>query len=124
MILLKPPASVELFLALSKRYVREKGLIIVPRIQNEACMRLYGISPASLEQMVLDLKTGDCFDGPEPDRDERFSDSRTVAEFRVTGERIDYCLKLSVSSRHKRCKCLSFKPFSDRIRSKDGFTVL
>lgn len=54
------------------------------------------------------------FDGPEPDRDLRYSEKWTVAEFSPA-----YCgetlyLKLSIRVDVERCKCLSVKLYVDR----------
>ena len=123
MIPLKPEASIELFLELARRYVRERGVIIVPRTSIERFMRASDMTPLDLETLILTLRPRDCFDGPEPDRDPSRAELWTVAEFRAFWEEHALHLKISVSTRARRCKCLSIKPYETK-RSTDGFELL
>lgn len=123
MIPLKPEASIELFLELARRYVREHGAIIVPRASIERFMRASDMTPLDLETLILTLRPRDCFDGPEPDRDPSRTELWTVAEFRAFWEERALHLKISVSTRARRCKCLSIKPYETK-RSTDGFELL
>lgn len=120
---MKPEASIELFLELARRYVRERGVIIVPRASIERFMRASDMTPLDLETLILTLRPRDCFDGPEPDRDPSRVELWTVAEFRAFWEERALYLKISVSTRARRCKCLSIKPYETK-RSTDGFELL
>lgn len=120
---MKPEASIELFLELARRYVREHGAIIVPRASIERFMRASDMTPLDLETLILTLRPRDCFDGPEPDRDPSRTELWTVAEFRAFWEERALHLKISVSTRARRCKCLSIKPYETK-RSTDGFELL
>ena len=71
-----------------------------------------GMSLDILSDVILSLRPEDCFDGPEADRDPRFADKWTVAEFSPT-----YCmeplyLKLSICADVERVKCLSVKAYT------------
>lgn len=120
---MKPEASIELFLELARRYVRERGVIIVPRASIERFMRASDMTPLDLETLILTLRPRDCFDGPEPDRDPSRAELWTVAEFRAFWEERALYLKISVSTRARRCKCLSVKPY-ETTRSTHGFELL
>lgn len=120
---MKPEASIELFLELARRYVRERGVIIVPRASIERFMRASDMTPLDLETLILTLRSRDCFDGPEPDRDPSRAELWTVAEFRAFWEERALYLKISVGTRARRCKCLSIKPYETK-RSTDGFELL
>lgn len=87
---------------------------IVPRQQNDEFMAERGISEDDVISEILSLTVDDCFDGPEKDRDPRFSDHWTVAEFGP-----DTCygrlyLKLSVCDMGPYGKVLSVKAYSER----------
>lgn len=120
---MKPEASITLFLELARRFVREHGVIIVPRASTEHFMRASDMTPLDLETLILALRPCDCFDGPEPDRDPLRSEHWTVAELRTPWEGRALYLKISVSTRARRCKCLSAKPYETK-RSTHGFELL
>lgn len=68
----------------------------------------------ALTDIILSLRPEDCFDGPEPDRDPRYAEKWTVAEFSPT-----YCgeliyLKMSIRADVERAKCLSVKAYVER----------
>ena len=103
-----------LFLHQVKAFVNKNGFILVPREQNRMFMAERGMTMDDLRQVVLTLEPKDMFDGPEPDRDLRYSEKWTVAEFSPA-----YCgetlyLKLSIRVDVERCKCLSVKLYLDR----------
>ena len=101
-----PKPSIELFLKLLKQYVEKNGLIIVPRDSTNQFMMDRGMAPDGLREIILSLEPSDCFDGPEPDRDPRFSENWTVAEFspQYSGELL--YLKVSIRVEIERAKCL------------------
>ena len=103
-----------LFLRQVKLFVEKHDFILVPREQNSAFMAERGMTMDDLRQVVLALEPKDMFDGQEPDRDPRYSEKWTVAEFSPA-----YCgealyLKLSIRVDVERCKCLSVKLYVDR----------
>ncbi len=103
-----------LFLHQVKAFVNKNGFILVPREQSRMFMAERGMTMDGLRQVVLALEPKDMFDGPEPDRDPRYSEKWTVAEFSPA-----YCgetlyLKLSIRVDVERCKCLSVKLYVDR----------
>ena len=110
---MKQKASIVLYLNAMKKYVRDNGVILVPRDQNIEFMAERGMTMEDLKGIIFCLETCDCFDGPEPDRDERYADW-TVAEFSPTfqGERL--YLKTSIKVSAERCKCLSVKLYAEK----------
>lgn len=68
---------------------------------------------------MLSLKPEDCFDGPEADRDSRFADKWTVAEFSPTYRMEPLYLKLSIRIDVERVKCLSVKAYTRRGDAHD-----
>ncbi len=111
---MKPLASIELFLRYLKQFVEEGSFILVNREASLAFMESRGMSMEMLTNVVLSLRPSDCFDGPEQDRDPRFADNWTVAEFSPVycGERL--YLKLSIRMDVRRSKCLSVKAYVER----------
>ena len=110
---MKPRASIALYLNSMKRYVRDNGIILVPRDQNDEFMAERGMTVEDLKGIIFRLSPEDCFDGPEPDRDGRFA-GWTVAEFspEFEGERL--YLKTSIRVSAERCKCLSVKLYAEK----------
>lgn len=107
---MKQPAQIRIFLAEMKKIVKEKSFILVHREASNDFIRERNILFEELEELVLGLEVSDCFDGPEPDRDPRYS-GWTVAEFSpmFNGEKL--YLKLSIKLDPGACKCLSVKLF-------------
>lgn len=106
--------QVRLFLA-RVRDIMESGKVqIVPRRQNLEFMAERGISHEEVFDLILGLSVADCFDGPEPDRDPRFSDQWTVAEFGPQTCYGQLYLKLSICSIGPFGKVLSVKTYSER----------
>ena len=103
-----------LFLRQVKLFVEEHGFILVPREQNLAFMAERGMTMDDLRRVILSLEPRDMFDGPEPDRDPRYSKKWTVAEFSPEHEGETLYLKLSVRTDVELCKCLSVKLYVDR----------
>ena len=103
-----------LFLMQAKRFIERNGLILVSREQSLAFMAERNITMSDLRSLILGLEPGDMFDGPEPDRDPRFAEKWTVAEFspKYRGETL--YVKLSIRTDRERCKCLSVKLYVDR----------
>ena len=117
---LKQPAKISLFLQQMKSIVEENGFIFVEREASVQFLADRNMTVAQLEDIILSLCSTDCFDGPEPDRDDRFKDRWTVAEFspQACGEKL--YLKLSIRIDARRCKCLSVKLFSERPAKQHG----
>lgn len=108
-----------LFLHQVKSFVENNGFIFVNRDQNRMFMAERGMTMDDLKQVILSLESRDMFDGPEPDRDPRFSEKWTVAEFSPEHEGETLYLKLSVRSDIERCKCLSVKLYVDRREARE-----
>ena len=72
-----------------------------------------------LRDVILSLGPEDCFDGPEADRDARFADKWTVAEFSPTFRNEKLYLKVSIRVDIERAKCLSVKAYIERVNTND-----
>lgn len=106
--------QIALFLLRAKAIVQEGVFILVPRAQNEEFMADVGWSIDDLKRLILGLDPSECFDGPEADRDPRFADNWTVAEFSPTACGKTLYLKISIRSDPDVCKCLSVKLYRER----------
>ncbi|WP_288220079.1 hypothetical protein [uncultured Adlercreutzia sp.] len=113
---MKSKTQIKLFLQEAKRIVRKNGFILVPRAATERFMAEWGIDVEAVEGIILALSPEDCFDGPEPDRDARYAQQWTVAEFAPEHPRGRLYLKISISMRVDRCKCLSVKLYSEESK--------
>lgn len=113
---MKVPAQVSVFLQIAKAAVAENGCILVNREASRAFLIERGMTVEDVIELIGTLKVSDCFDGPEPDRDPRYSDW-TVAEFRPNFEGERLYLKLSVKVDANQCKCLSVKLYTERTVS-------
>ena len=71
-----------LFLYQAKMFVEKHGFTLVSREQNLSFMAERDMTMDDLRQVVLALEPRDMFDGPEPDRDPRYSEKWTVQSFR------------------------------------------
>lgn len=111
---MKSSAQISLFLSSAKAYVEERGLLFVEREQSPSFLSDRGMIVEDLQRMILELTVHDCIDGPEPDRDPKYANSWTVAEFGPVhnGEKI--YLKISVRMDKRRCKCLFVKLWSEK----------
>lgn len=107
-----------LFLHQVKKFVEKNGFVLVPREQNVTFMAERGMTIDDLRRVILSLEPKDMFDGPEQDRDPRFRDKWTVAEFSPAYGSETLYLKLSVRTDAERCKCLSVKLFVDRRETR------
>ena len=107
-----------LFLHQVKLSVEKHGFILVPREQSMSFMAERGMTMDDLRRVILSLEPKDMFDGPEQDRDPRFRDKWTVAEFSSAYGSETLYLKLSVRTDAERCKCLSVKLFVDRRETR------
>lgn len=107
-----------LFLAQVKRFVAEGSLVLVPRRASLEFMADRGMTMATLEEIILSLEVDDCFDGPERDRDPRFANNWTVAEFSPSFEGEKLYLKLSIRVDMTQAKCLSVKAFVERCEDE------
>lgn len=67
-----------------------------------------------LTDVILSLKPEDCFDGPEADRDPRYADKWTVAEFAPSFSGESLYMKMSIRVDVERAKCLSVKAYVER----------
>ena len=108
-----------LFLHQVKLFVEKHGFILVSREQNMSFMAERGMTMDDLKRVILSLEPKDMFDGPEPDRDPRYSEKWTVAEFSPEHEGETLYLKLSVRTDVERCKCLSVKLYVDRRETRE-----
>ena len=111
---MKPTASVALFLHQLKHFVEKNSFILVEREASKRFMASRGMSMDSLTDIILSLCPEDCFDGPEPDRDPRFAEKWTVAEFAPRYRDETLYLKMSIRVDVERAKCLSVKAYLDR----------
>ncbi|MBQ3338088.1 MAG: hypothetical protein IJG82_00580 [Atopobiaceae bacterium] len=116
---MKPRASIELFLHHLKLFVEKNSFILVDREASKQFLASRGMCVSMLTVVILTLSPDDCFDGPEPDRDPRFAEKWTVAEFSPTylGERL--YLKMSIRIDAKRAKCLSVKAYVEERGPSD-----
>ena len=103
-----------LFLHQAKMFVEKNGFILVAREQSSAFMAERGMTMDDLRRVILALEPKDMFDGQEPDRDPRYSEKWTVAEFSPEYDGETLYLKLSIRVDVERCKCLSVKLYVDR----------
>ena len=108
-----------LFLSYMKTFVEKNGLILIKREQNIKFMAERNLTMHDLKKIVLSLEPSDMFDGPEPDRDPRYSEKWTVSEFspKYNGEAL--YLKLSIRIDTERCKCLSVKLYANRLEVEE-----
>lgn len=116
---MKPKASIELFLRQLKQFVEKNSFILVEREASKQFMARRGMSIEMLRGLILSLEPADCFDGPKPDRDPRYAEKWTIAEFSPTylGEQI--YLKMSIRIDIERAKCLSVKAYVERRDTND-----
>ena len=94
-----------------KRIVEERGFIFVDREKSRQFLIEANMNNDQLTAVILGLSVGDCFDGPESDRDPRYAANWTVAEFRPTYKGQRLYLKMSIRHDPDYCKCLSVKPY-------------
>ena len=106
---MNPAAFIELFLRQLKQYVEKNSFILVDREASKQFMASRGMSMDMLTNVILSLRPEDCFDGPEADRDPRYADKWTVAEFAPTYRGELLYLKMSIRVDAERAKCLSVK---------------
>lgn len=116
---MKPTSLIRLYLLNLKQFVEKNSFILVDREATKEFMASRGMSMGMLQDVILSLTPGDCFDGSEPDKDPRYTDKWTVAEFAPT-----YCgetlyLKLSMRMDTERVKCLSVKAYVERRDTDD-----
>ena len=111
---MKPAASIELFLSQLKQFVEKNSFILVNRESTMQFMASRGMSMGTLTEVILSLKPENCFDGPEPDRDPRYANKWTVAEFSPNYQGEKLYLKMSIRVDAERAKCLSVKAYVER----------
>ena len=115
---MKAPAQIALFLSQMKRTVEEKGFILVDRDASNQFLADRGYSHRDLTLLLLSLEVEDCFDGPESDRDVRYSDRWTVAEFAPLFHGEKLYLKMSIRMDTETAKCLSVKLCVERAEGR------
>ncbi len=93
----------------------QNGLILIEREQSLQFLADRNMTLHQLEELVLSLSVSDCVDGPEPDRDPRYCENWTVAEFSPIHDGKKLYLKISIRVDAQRCKCLSVKLFKERV---------
>lgn len=116
---MKPAAFIEFFLRQLKQYVEKNSFILVDREASKQFMASMGMSMDMLTNVILSLRPEDCFDGPEADRDPRYADKWTVAEFAPTYRGKLLYLKMSIRIDAERAKCLSVKAYVERRDADD-----
>lgn len=116
---MKSAAFIELYLLQLKEFVEKNSFILVDREASRQFMASRGMSISTLTDVILSLNPEDCFDGPEPDRDPRFSDKWTVAEFAPKYQGETLYLKMSIRVDNERAKCLSVKAYVERRDTDD-----
>ena len=116
---MKPIASIELFLRQLKNFVEKNSFVLVDRKASMQLMADRGMLLDTLRDVILSVRPEDCFDGPEADRDPRFADKWTVAEFAPTYHNETLYLKLSIRVDVGRVKCLSVKAYTRRGAAND-----
>lgn len=116
---MKPTASIDLFLRLLKQFVEKNSFVLVDREATRQFMASRSMSMDMLTNVILSLRPEDCFDGPEADRDPRYADKWTVAEFSPTHRGELLYLKMSIRVDVERAKCLSVKAYVERRDADD-----
>lgn len=106
---LKYPTQIALFLSQAKSALETRGLIFVEREASLVFLAERGMTVDDLREVIFALTVKDCIDGPEPDRDPRYAEHWTVAEFGPVYEGERLYLKISVRVDVGQCKCLSVK---------------
>lgn len=116
---MKHRAQMSLFLQAMKRFASRDGILLIEREASMSFLSQRGMTMSDLMGIVLSLTPSDCFDGPEPDRDPRYAEHWTVAEFApiFNGERL--YLKMSIRMDVQRCKCLSIKAWIEEETDQD-----
>ena len=116
---MKPRALIELYLRQLKEFVEKNSFILVDREATRRFMADRGMSMGMLKDVILSLKPEDCFDGPEADRDSKYADKWTVAEFAPGYRDETLYLKMSIRVDIERAKCLSVKAYVERRDADD-----
>lgn len=107
-------SQIGLFLFRIKDILHNGTVQIIPREQNLNFMAERGISQDEVFDIITALTVDDCFDGPEPDRDPRWSSNWTVAEFGPVAEYGKLYLKLSICCDALWGKVISVKLYAER----------
>lgn len=105
---------IALFLHQMKSIVKDNGFIFVEREASLKFMADFNLTMGQLEDVIMGLEPRDCFDGPEADRDPRYSEHWTVAEFSPEAFGETLYLKMSIRIDVRRCKCLSVKLYREK----------
>lgn len=111
---MKVAQQIALFLHCLKSFVEKNGFVYVPREGSDKFMADRNMTYDELKGVILSLEVSDCFDGPEQDRDAKYADKWTVAEFSPTYRDEKLYLKLSIRMDTERAKCLSVKLYTER----------
>lgn len=111
---MKSPTQIALFLRHLKHAVEKNGFIIVNREATNQFIADRNMTYDELKDIILSLEVKDCFDGPEEDRDPKYKNKWTVAEFSpiYCGEKL--YPKMSIRVDAERSKCLSVKLFTEK----------
>lgn len=107
-------SQIGLFLFRIKDIVQNGIIQIIPREQNLDFMGERGVSQDEVLDIITALTVDDCFDGPEADRDPKWSDKWTVAEFGPATEYGKLYLKLSICCDDLLGKVISVKLYAER----------
>jgi len=85
-----------------------RGLYIIPRPANIACLAELGLTRKNQIEEILALTVSDYCEGPEPDKDR--PGEIWVFGKRISGKEVYIKLKISRVGKEKMAKCLSFHP--------------
>lgn len=110
---MKLEPQISLFLFHMKSFVEKNNFIFVDREASNQFLADRNMTLEELRSVILSLTVADCFDGPEPDRDPKYS-KWTVAEFSPSYDGEKLYLKMSIRMDVERAKCLSVKLYSER----------
>lgn len=111
---MKHMAQIGLFLTQVKAIIELRNPILVEREASMAFLSARGMTIDDLKAIILTLTTQDCVDGPEPDRNPKYAEKWTVAEFGPVFNDEKLYLKISVHMNAQQCKCLSVKLWTER----------
>jgi hypothetical protein len=85
-----------------------RGLDIIPRHANVACLAELGLTRKNQREEILALTVSDYCEGPEPDKDR--PGEIWVFGKRIGGKEVYIKLKIARVGKEKMAKCISFHP--------------
>jgi hypothetical protein len=90
-----------------------RGLDIIPRPANIACLAELGLTRKNQREEILALTVSDYCEGPEPDKDR--PGEVWVFGKRISRKEVYIKLKIARVGKEKMAKCLSFHPAKHRL---------